>query len=76
MAKLDEVEQNLNALFDAERRVRTLHGQIADKDPNVVMNAAEKAMKSALEESDEDEATLRLERLAVLIGEFDAPWTY
>ena len=73
MAKLDEVEQNLNALFDAERRVRTLHGQIADKEPNVVMNAAEKAMKSALEESDEDEATLRLERLAVLIGEFDGP---
>ena len=45
MAKLDEVEQNLNALFDAERRVRTLHGQIADKDPTVVMNAAEKATR-------------------------------
>jgi hypothetical protein len=70
MAK-DDVEQTLGALFEAERKVRSLHVSLADKDPGAVLDAVERAMKSALAERDEDEASLRLERLAVLVGEFD-----
>ncbi len=73
MAKSDNVEQTLNALFDAERKVRQLHDEIVAGNANAVMDHVEKAMKKASDEPDEDEATLRLERLAGLLGEFDGP---
>lgn len=73
MAKSDNVEQTLNALFDAERKVRQLHDDIVAGNPNAVMDHVEKAMKKASDEPNEDEATLRLERLAGLLGEFEGP---
>lgn len=73
MANANDVEQALNALFDAERKVRQLHDDIVAGNPNVVMDHVEKAMKKAVDEPNEDEATLRLERLAGLLGEFEGP---
>lgn len=73
MAKAAELDQALGTLFDAERRVRQLHGEIADSDEGALLAAIGRAIEKAGKEPNEDEATLRLERLAVLLGEIEGP---
>jgi hypothetical protein len=70
MAKQD-LDKTLADLFDAERRVRKLHAELSDASTNDVLATLEKAMKAAQGESDEDEATMRLERIAMLLGEME-----
>lgn len=73
MASAAKLDQTLSNLFDAERRVRDLHDEISDADPAEVLGAVERALPAALKESDEREASLRLERLALLLGEMEGP---
>jgi HEAT repeat protein len=73
MAKPSDLDKTLLDLFEAERRVRKLHAEISDGPGDAVLEAVERATATALEERDEDEATLRLERLAMILGELEGP---
>jgi HEAT repeat protein len=61
----------LKALFDAERAVRETQDELVAADPAVLIPILERATREALEldELDEDESSLRLVRLAALLGE-------
>jgi len=73
MAKAGDLDQALVNLFDAERRVRKLHEEIGDSDPNALLVAIDSALQKAAKEPDQDEASLRLERLSALLGEMEGP---
>ncbi len=72
MAKPGDLDQALNNLFEAERRLRTLHDEVADSEAGALLEAIAKALHVATKESDANEASLRLERLAALLGEMDS----
>jgi HEAT repeat protein len=61
----------LKALFDAERAVRAAHDDLLDAEPEAVLPHLEEATRDALslDELDEDESSLRLVRVAALLGE-------
>lgn len=73
MASAANLDQTIANLFEAERRVRNLHDEVSDADPADVLAAVERALPAALKEPDELEASLRLERLALLLGELEGP---
>ena len=73
MAKPSDLDKTLLDLFEAERRVRKLHDEISDGPTDAVLDAVERATSGALEERDADEAALRLERLAMILGELEGP---
>lgn len=60
-------------LFDAERKVRGLHDQLSQADEHAAIEALSKALDVARKEADEGEASLRLVRIAGLLGEFEGP---
>jgi HEAT repeat protein len=66
-----DLDATLKALFDAERAVRETHDELVDADAAVVIPLLERATREALEldELDEDESSLRLVRVAALLGE-------
>lgn len=72
MAKQD-LDKTLADLFDAERHVRKLHDTLSDAPPADTLATLEKAMKAAQSEADEEEASMRLERIALLLGEQEGP---
>lgn len=61
----------LKALFDAERAVREAQDELVTADPLVLIPILERSTHEALDldELDEDESSLRLVRLAALLGE-------
>jgi HEAT repeat protein len=65
----------LKALFDAERTVRTVQDELLDADPAAVLPVLETDTRAALslDELDEDEASLRLVRVAAILGEMQGP---
>lgn len=73
MAKASDIDQTLVSLFDAERRVRKLHDELAGADTNALLAAVEGSIEKARKEADQDEASLRLERLAALLGDVEGP---
>jgi HEAT repeat protein len=68
-----DVAQSLRELFDAERSVRRIHGELAAASPTELVDALGVAVGEALGLDDEDEAALRLVRLAGLLGELEGP---
>ncbi len=66
-----DLAATVTALFDAERAVRDAHDRLVDAQPAAVLPVIERFVREALEndEMDEDEASLRLVRLAALLGE-------
>jgi hypothetical protein len=68
-----EVSRLLPDLFTAERNVRRMHAQLAKADPTVLLNALAAAVAEAFAHEDEDEAALRLVRIAALLGELEGP---
>ena len=67
------IDKTLNELFDAERNVRRLHDELASLPPNDLLDALSGALAAALREPSEDEAALRLVRIAALLGEHEGP---
>jgi HEAT repeat protein len=65
----------LKALFDAERAVRAAHDELVDVAPEAVLPLLERATRDALslDDLDEDEAALRLVRVAAVLGELQGP---
>lgn len=68
---MSSIQDNLTALFDAERTARKLHAALADQPRDALVTELRNATKAALESKDEDEASLRLTRIAVLLGDLD-----
>ncbi len=69
-----EPAATLKALFDAERAVRQAHDELVDPDApflSALLDLLEKATHEALalDELDENESSLRLVRIAALLGE-------
>jgi hypothetical protein len=66
-----EMPARLKELFDAERTVRRIHDDLVSSDPATVLPHLERATREALtlDELDEDESSLRLVRLAAVLGE-------
>jgi HEAT repeat protein len=64
----------LAQLFDAERAVRDAHDALVEAPPGAILPLLESATREALDDRlDEDEASLRLVRLAELLGEMQGP---
>jgi HEAT repeat protein len=68
---MPDLAATLKALFDAERAVREGHDILVNADPTTVLPLLERATREALEldQLDEDESSLRLVRVAALLGE-------
>lgn len=73
MAANPDVDTLLPQLFEAERKVRKLHDDIAGADQDKTIDALARAADAALREVDEDESALRLTLIAELLGEFEGP---
>lgn len=67
------IQATLSELFDAERNVRRLHDELAVQSGDKLLDALAKAVAEATREEAEDEASLRLVRLAALLGELEGP---
>jgi HEAT repeat protein len=63
------IDRSLGELFDAERTVRRIHDELAAGPPAELLDALTDAIAAALREPNEDEAGLRLVRIAALLGE-------
>jgi HEAT repeat protein len=73
VATREAIDQSLNQLFDAERNVRRLHDELAALPVGELLDAVGPALQKALAEPKEEEASLRLVRLATLLGEHEGP---
>jgi HEAT repeat protein len=65
---MDPAEQ-LQKLFEAERAVRALHGELLQEEPAALLAAVEPAAREALKMRDATDATVRLVRIAELLAE-------
>ncbi len=73
VAKRDAIDRTLTELFDAERNVRRVHDELSSLPINDLLDALTAALAAALREPNEDEASLRLVRIAALLGEHEGP---
>jgi HEAT repeat protein len=69
----DEITQSIGKLFDAERAVRRLHDELAALPVNDLLDPLTAALAAGLKEPSEEEASLRLTRIATLLGEHEGP---
>jgi HEAT repeat protein len=67
------IETTLSELFDAERNVRRLHDELSTLPTNQLLDTLSGALSAALREPSEEEASLRLTRIAALLGEHEGP---
>lgn len=67
---MPSIKDNLSALFDAERTARKLHAGLLDQSRAELVRELRDVAKSALA-SDDEESSLRLGRIAVLLGDLD-----
>jgi HEAT repeat protein len=67
------IETTLNKLFDAERTARRLHDDLTAMPGDGLLDVLTDAIAAATRENDEDEAALRLVRIASLLGEHEGP---
>jgi len=72
---MTDVPSVIKELFDGERSVRRSHDALVDADASETMPHLEKVTREALglDELDEDEASLRLVRIAAVLGEMQGP---
>lgn len=68
---MSSIQDQLSALFDAERNVRLHHATLCEGDPAVLAPALREATKQALGLEDEAETSVRLLRIASLLGDLD-----
>jgi hypothetical protein len=69
----EAIDRTLSELFDAERTVRRLHDELAALPSEQLLDALTAALRAANREPNEDEASLRLVRIAALLGEHEGP---
>jgi hypothetical protein len=71
MTTQGDIEATLQALFNAERAVREAHDDLVEADSAQLLPLLERAAREALklDDVDEDEASLRLSRIAAILGE-------
>jgi len=69
----EAITQTLNELFDAERTVRRLHDKLAAHSTDQLLDALGPALSAAASEPNEEEAALRLVRIAALLREHEGP---
>jgi len=69
----ESIKKTLAALFDAERTARTLHGDLLTLPPRDLVKELREATREgiALHDDDSAESSLRLARIAVLLGDLD-----
>jgi HEAT repeat protein len=67
------IDKTLDELFAAERTARRIHDDLSKLPQDRLLEAITDALKKAQNEADEDEATLRLVRIASLLGELSGP---
>lgn len=65
------IGDTLNALFEAERTARAHHATLRGEGDARLLPELRKATEAALALEDEDEATIRLVRLALLLGDLE-----
>lgn len=73
MPNRQAIETTLGKLFDAERTVRQLHDELAVVPSDQLLDVLTGAIQAAQRNEDEDEAALRLVRIASLLGEQEGP---
>ncbi|WP_437589461.1 HEAT repeat domain-containing protein [Sorangium sp. So ce1000] len=73
MQNRQAIETTLNKLFDAERTARRLHDDLTAMPGDGLLDVLTDAIAAAARENDEDEAALRLVRIASLLGEHEGP---
>lgn len=75
MASQDDLASTVAQLFAAERAARKAHDELTEAEPERLLPLLERstAQALALDEVDEDEASLRLVRIAALLGEMQGP---
>jgi hypothetical protein len=69
----DELNSTLNALFDAERSARKLQDELADAPADAVLAVLTDAIVAANKEPQEEEGSLRLVRIAAVLGSLEGP---
>ncbi|MCL2725008.1 MAG: HEAT repeat domain-containing protein [Polyangiaceae bacterium] len=65
------IVENLDALFHAERKVRSLHATLLEQDRSKLVSELGNATKSALALPDDADATLRLTRIALILSDLE-----
>lgn len=73
MQNRQAIDKTLDELFAAERAARRLHDDLSKLPQDRLLEALTDALGRAQKEADEDEATLRLVRIASLLGELSGP---
>lgn len=73
MTTREAIHESLTELFDAERAVRHAHEELASLPVSELLEPLTAALALAMREPDEDEASLRLVRIAALLGEHEGP---
>jgi HEAT repeat protein len=73
MSTPSDLKSQLDGLFSAERTVRQLHDKLAASPPDPLLDVLAPAIADASKLDDEDEASLRLVRMAELLAEVDGP---
>jgi hypothetical protein len=73
MSKNADLENHLAGLFDAERKVRELSAKLAGAPKDALLDVLAPAIAAAAKLDDEDEASLRLVRIAEVLGDVEGP---
>jgi hypothetical protein len=73
VASRESTDRALNELFDAERAVRRLHDELSALPAGELLDPLDAAIAEAARTSSEEEASLRLVRIAGLLGEHEGP---
>jgi HEAT repeat protein len=68
---MPSIKENPTSLFDAERTARKLHAGLVDQGRDELVKELREATKAAIASNDDEESSLRLARLAVLLGDLD-----
>lgn len=65
------IKDTLTALFDAERKARAAHASLVESTRGELVPVLREATREALAITDEDEAAVRLSRLALVLGDLE-----
>ena len=70
---MPSLKENLTSLFDAERKARALHEALVASDEGELVKELREVTKAALVDGSSDESSLRLTRVAALLGDLEGP---